>query len=99
MDYLKLDIEGTEGAVLAECAHALPQVHHLFIEYHETHHPERNSLPAILSILERAGFDYEVSKSHGYHLISEHRPMAHVGQSYSAILWAKNRTWPPAETA
>ncbi len=96
VDYLKLDIEGAEGGVLEECRGVLGNVDHLFIEYHEGHAPEENSLPAILSILDAAGFDYEVSKSHGYQVLTEHDPMMHVGKPYSAIIWAKNRVWPPA---
>ena len=96
VDYLKLDIEGAEGGVLEECRGMLRNVDHLFIEYHEGHARELNSLPAILAILDEAGFDYEVSKSHGYQLLTEHHPMQHVGKPYSAIVWAKNRAWPHA---
>lgn len=98
VDYLKLDIEGAEGGVLEECRGILGNVNHIFIEYHEGHSRDENSLPAILGILEDAGFDYEVSKSHGYQLLTGQSPMLHVGKPYSAIIWAKNRAWPPRGT-
>lgn len=97
VDYLKLDIEGAEGGVLRECAGLLHRVHHVFIEYHERHAPEKNSLPEILRILDEAGFDYEVGKSFGFQQRTEHAPMTHLPQPYSAVIWAKNRVWPPVE--
>ena len=97
VDYLKLDIEGAEGGVLRECAGVLHRVRHIFIEYHERHAPEENSLPEILRILDDAGFDYEVGKSFGFQQRTEHAPMMHLPQPYSAVIWAKNRVWPPAE--
>lgn len=98
VSFLKLDIEGAEGGVLAEASGRLGMVQHIFIEFHENHLPE-NRLPALLKLLDDAGFDFEVAKSHGYQLLTEQHPMRHVGQYYSAVVWAKNRAWPPAGTA
>ncbi|NJM93692.1 MAG: FkbM family methyltransferase [Cytophagales bacterium] len=57
IDFLKIDIEGAECAVLADCEDELKRVHHLFVEYHSLKdHPQE--LGALLEILLRQGFRY-----------------------------------------
>jgi FkbM family methyltransferase len=64
IDLLKLDIEGAEEMVIRELAEhgALSRVRNLVCEYHHHHHRDRNSerLSVTLSILEQAGFGYQI---------------------------------------
>jgi FkbM family methyltransferase len=55
IDFLKLDIEGAETAVLQECANHLHQVKNLFVEYH-SFREEPQTLSSIINILSEAGF-------------------------------------------
>lgn len=93
IDYLKLDIEGSEGAVLEAAAPHLHRVHYLFCEYHHDRGLASDGLVRILDLLERVGFDTQVAKSYTYQRSSEYRPMSHVGEPYSALIFAKNRNW------
>jgi FkbM family methyltransferase len=97
VDYLKMDIEGVEDSVLEEAAPLLPRVHYLFCEYHHGLGLAADRLPRILALLERAGFDTQTARSYTNHIAAEHRPMNRVGEPYSAIIFAKNRTWPPTD--
>lgn len=60
IDLLKLDIEGAETAVLADCADALDNVNAILLEVHEFN-PERRNAPGLLRLLERRGFFYAVT--------------------------------------
>lgn len=55
VDFLKLDIEGAETAVLKECADCLHKVNNLFVENH-SFWGEPQTLNGILSILNDANF-------------------------------------------
>lgn len=55
VDFLKLDIEGAETAVLKECANCLHQVNNLFVEYH-SFWEDHQAINEILSILKKANF-------------------------------------------
>jgi FkbM family methyltransferase len=55
VDFLKLDIEGAETAVLKECADDLHQVNNLFVEYH-SFWEQPQTINEILSILKDANF-------------------------------------------
>jgi FkbM family methyltransferase len=58
-DFLKIDIEGAEVAVIRDCADALQNVARIFVEYHsfvET----KQSLGETISLLENAGFRLHV---------------------------------------
>jgi FkbM family methyltransferase len=57
VDFLKLDIEGAELPVLQDCETALGSVRAMVIDVHELD-VARRSLPAVLALLERAGFRY-----------------------------------------
>lgn len=70
VDFLKLDIEGAELAVLKELAHKnkLSMIKEMVIEYH--HHLEgQDRLSELLKILEIHGFGYQISAD--LHLPSE----------------------------
>lgn len=60
VDFLKLDIEGMEGAVLNESKAMLNQIQSGFIEYHHHNKSTSNSLAKILAILEGASFVYRL---------------------------------------
>jgi FkbM family methyltransferase len=62
IDFLKLDIEGAETAVLKDCKNQLHLVENIFIEYHCT--PEEpQELNEMLSILTNAGFRYYIKEA------------------------------------
>jgi FkbM family methyltransferase len=63
VDLLKLDIEGAEAAVLADCAGALGQVRALIAEVHEFD-PARRRTPEILDRLAEAGFTCALDELH-----------------------------------
>ena len=55
VDLLKLDIEGAEVDVLADCAEGLANVRNIFVEFHSfIDRPQR--LATLVSILEQCGF-------------------------------------------
>jgi len=60
IDLLKLDIEGAEAAVLADCEGALGHVGAMLLEVHEFD-PDRRRAPAVLQLLVRCGFAYAVT--------------------------------------
>lgn len=55
IDLLKLDVEGAEAAILADCADVLGPVAAILAEIHEFD-PAHRATPGILEILARAGF-------------------------------------------
>ena len=59
IDFLKIDIEGAEGKVLADCKDRLGFVKNLFIEYHSMENTTQN-LQLILQIVQDAGFRYHI---------------------------------------
>lgn len=91
--YLKLDIEGSENVVLKEAKTSLENVQYIFCEYHHGLGLKTDRLGEILSLLDNAGFDVHVGKSWSLHNFTVHRPMNHVANPYSAVIWAKNRNW------
>jgi len=57
IDLLKIDIEGAEADVLADCSSGLKNVRHLFVEYHSfPGSPQR--LDDILALIKACGFRY-----------------------------------------
>lgn len=59
IDFLKLDIEGAEVEVIADCQNDLHNIDHLFIEYH-SQFGRKQQLDVILKILTDAGFKYQI---------------------------------------
>lgn len=55
IDFLKLDIEGAEDKVVADCGSLLSRIENLFLEYHGTIH-ETAKLTIILKTLSDCGF-------------------------------------------
>lgn len=63
VDFLKIDIEGAETAVLRDCESELKQVQSLFVEYHSVAGSPQ-TLDDLLSVLKRAGFRYYLREAH-----------------------------------
>ena len=61
VDLLKLDIEGAEDAVLADCEPALHQVRAMIMDLHEFDAGDRRA-PGVLDRLTRAGFAYAIDE-------------------------------------
>jgi FkbM family methyltransferase len=61
IDFLKIDIEGAEYAVLKDCDEKLVNVKNLFVEYHGTY-SEMYKLNEILDILNRNKFKYYIKE-------------------------------------
>ncbi len=62
VDFLKMDIEGAETAVLKDCENSLAHVNNIFVEYHSFINKEQN-LDGILKILSKNGFRYFVKSA------------------------------------
>jgi FkbM family methyltransferase len=60
IDLIKMDIEGAEGAVLTDCVDALGNVHAMILDVHEFD-PGHRCTPAIVGLLEEAGFRISMS--------------------------------------
>lgn len=63
VDLLKLDVEGAEAAILADCAGALGRIRAVIAEIHEFE-PDRRHTPGILAELSGAGFTYTLDELH-----------------------------------
>ncbi len=63
IDFLKIDIEGAEGKVIADCADKLYWVENLFIEYHSFEKEDQN-LHQILGTVQQAGFRYHIKEAY-----------------------------------
>jgi FkbM family methyltransferase len=61
IDLLKLDIEGAEDAVLADCEPVLDRVGAIVLDLHEFTPADRQA-PRVLNLLTRAGFTYAVDE-------------------------------------
>lgn len=63
IDFLKIDIEGAESRVIADCADNLKSVKNLFIEYHSMDNGCQD-LHLILQIVNNAGFRYHIKEAY-----------------------------------
>lgn len=89
VDYLKLDVEGSETKVIEEIQDYLDKVQHIFIEFHEGRMKGYNSIAKITGILEEQGFCVNISKSVGSAKGTSYQPMKYVGDRVSEVIWAK----------
>lgn len=89
VDYLKLDIEGSETKVIEEIQDNLANLQHIFIEFHEGQKKGYNSIAKIAGILEENGFCINIAKSAGSARSTSYKPMNHVGNRVSEVIWAK----------
>jgi FkbM family methyltransferase len=62
VDLLKMDIEGTELAVLEELAQTgtLPEIKEIVLEYHHHLETRENKMARLLGLLEENGFGYQI---------------------------------------
>jgi FkbM family methyltransferase len=66
IDFLKIDIEGAEFAVLQDIADNLGMVKNLFIEYHGLFN-QNNELTQILQLIGQKGFNYYIKEAVSAH--------------------------------
>jgi FkbM family methyltransferase len=86
VDLLKLDVEGAELAVLADCADRLQNVQRLFVEYHGPAN-EPPALHELLAILAGAGFRYQLKEAYAAPAPFVARPEL-LGMEYQADIFA-----------
>jgi len=89
VDYLKLDIEGSETKVITEISDKLDNINAMFIEFHEGVLKGNNSISTVLSCLEQHGFVVNLTKSYDSEKKTIKRPMNYVGNRVSEVIWAK----------
>ena len=93
INYLKLDIEGSEDIVMEEIKGHLFNIQFIFIEYHHGAGLSTDRLTKILNILDNHGFEYHISKSIAYNNATAYRPLEFSSDPYSALIFAKNNRW------
>ena len=94
VDLLKLDIEGAEDIVLADCEPALHRVKALVMDLHEFDPSVRQS-PRVLDLLARAGFSYSIDE---FVPLTWREPRAGADTPFpgKAMQWAMTvRAWRP----
>jgi FkbM family methyltransferase len=92
IDLLKLDIEGAEDVVLADCEPALDRVHALVMDLHEFD-PAVRQAPRVLELLARAGFTYAIDE---FVPLTWRQPTAERSSPFpgKALTWAMTvRAW------
>jgi len=95
IDLLKLDIEGAEDAVLADCEGVLDRVRAMVMDLHEFDPSDRQT-PRVLERLARAGFTYAIDE---FVPLTWREPTADAGSPFpgKALAWAMTvRAWRPA---
>ena len=65
VDFLKLDIEGAETAVLEEAGAKLRLIRNMFVEFHVTRGDETNDLSRLIKLLQDQRFDYLITSTLG----------------------------------
>jgi len=88
-DFLKLDIEGAEYAVLAEVGDRLRLVRNMFVEFHLTRGDGNNKLPEMLRLLEDAGFNYLITSTAFSRKTASVAPLGEVGPVSSLLVLAR----------
>jgi hypothetical protein len=94
VDLLKLDIEGAEDAVLADCEPALRAVKAIVMDLHEFD-PSVRQAPRVLELLSRAGFSYAIDE---FVALPWREPAAGADTPFPgrAMQWAMTvRAWRP----
>ncbi len=92
VDFLKLDIEGSEGEVLLELGDKLSLIKQMCVEWHMLPGNEETvRLDQILTLLSKHGFDYQIGKSGNYAKKTKTKPMSYVGDMGTLNFWAMRR--------
>lgn len=89
VDFLKLDIEGAENAVIAEAESKLRNVRNIFLEFHQTRNDDTNSLPDTIQLLERNGFDILITSTLSNLKDAVVAPLNRCGATSSLLIFAK----------
>ena len=92
VDLLKLDIEGAEDAVLADCEPVLDRVRAMVVDLHEFD-PSTRQAPRVLERLARAGFTYAIDE---FVPLTWREPTAEASSPFpgKALAWAMTvRAW------
>jgi FkbM family methyltransferase len=92
IDLLKLDIEGAEDAVLADCEPVLDRVRAMVMDLHEFD-PSTRQAPRVLERLARAGFTYAIDE---FVPLTWRQPTADAASPFpgKALTWAMTvRAW------
>jgi FkbM family methyltransferase len=92
VDLLKLDIEGAEDAVLADCEPVLDRVRALVMDLHEFD-PRLRQAPRVLELLTRSGFTYAID---AFVPLTWREPVARGDAPFpgKALTWAMTvRAW------
>jgi len=92
IDFLKLDIEGAERAVLEDCAPVLDRVNAIVMDLHEFDPRDRQS-PRVFECLSRSGFVYSVDELLVHHW---RPPVAASGSPFPKLplVWSMTvRAW------
>jgi FkbM family methyltransferase len=99
VDFLKMNIEGSEWETLADCVGRLGYVREMAIEYHHLPGLAR-SLPRILDLLQAEGFEYLIYDFDG-EANPDIQPPFQVGPEtrYVLLIYARNGTWRPPPMA
>jgi len=93
IDFLKLDVEGIEDRVIADCTDCIANVNYLFIEFHVGNDLPMSRMLTILNVLEDNGFDYNVTQSDSYVELNRRRPLVKVRNNVTHLIYAKNKEW------
>jgi len=95
IDLLKLDIEGAEDVVLADCEPVLDRVRAIVMDLHEFD-PATRQAPRVLELLTRAGLTYAIDE---FVPLTWRQPTADASSPFpgKALTWAMTvRAWRPA---
>ena len=91
VDFLKIDIEGSELEVLEEIGASLCNVKYLFCEYHHGNGLSKDRLTKILKILDLYDFEYQVNKAWSFGQYQREKQMNYADKNYSCLIFAKNK--------
>lgn len=89
VDFLKMDIEGSEHTVIKELAQSgkLKLIKKMVIEYHHHIHPDSKGLAGFLEMLESNDFDYQLSADYSNFNVG-------VGKLQNMLIFAYNKKMP-----
>jgi FkbM family methyltransferase len=88
VDFLKLDVEGAERAVINDLERAgkLERIRRLAIEYHHHLDPDEDKLSEMLAALERGGFGYQLEAR------GDRAPGLHIHRFQNILVHAYRKT-------
>ena len=89
VDFLKLDIEGTEQFVLEEIEGCLGLVDRMFIEFHYTYGDDSNRLAPLLALLDRNDFLYLLMSSIPARRLAAVASLSKCGRTSALSIFAK----------